>query len=114
MLLRKLKGSTAREANKLLNRTGQPFWQDESYDRLVRDAEVFRRIEKYTAQNPVRAGLADSAEKYRWSSAWGGAGLKSRAGSPETPWPVKGLREPARIVRSLTVAALFAASEPRP
>jgi REP element-mobilizing transposase RayT len=31
-LLGSLKGVTAREANKLLGRTGQPFWQRESYD----------------------------------------------------------------------------------
>lgn len=27
-----LKGHTAREANRLLQRTGNPFWQDESFD----------------------------------------------------------------------------------
>src|SRR5579863_8375366 len=30
--LQTLKGYTARKANRLLNRTGQPFWQAESYD----------------------------------------------------------------------------------
>ena len=34
-LLRRLKGVSARESNQLLGQTGQPFWQDESYDRLV-------------------------------------------------------------------------------
>ena len=60
-LLRRLKGASARESNKLLGRTGQPFWQDESYDRLVRSANEFQRIENYILQNPVRAGLARSA-----------------------------------------------------
>ena len=78
-LLQKLKGYTAREANKLLGGTGKPFWQDESYDRLVRSSEEFRRIQNYIIQNPVRAGLARSAEEYRWSSAWDG-GLKPAAG----------------------------------
>jgi putative DNA methylase len=64
------KGSTARQGNLLLGRTGAPFWQDESYDRLVRNSEEFGRIERYIVQNPVRAGLARSAEEYRWSSAW--------------------------------------------
>jgi hypothetical protein len=31
-----LKGFIAHEANRMLGRSGQPFWQDESYDRLVR------------------------------------------------------------------------------
>jgi putative DNA methylase len=78
-LLQKLKGSTAREANKLLDRAGVAFWQDESYDRLVRNPEEFRRIAKYIIENPVKARLARSAEQYRWSSAWNG-GLKPAAG----------------------------------
>ena len=56
-LMQRLKGATAREANRLLGRSGTPFWQHESYDRLVRDAREFRRIENYIIQNPVRAGL---------------------------------------------------------
>ena len=43
-LLQSLKRYTAREANRLLGQTGQPFWQDESYDRLVRDAAEFQRL----------------------------------------------------------------------
>src|SRR5438445_11938180 len=57
-LLRRLKGTSARESNKLLVQTGRPFWQDESYDRLVRNANEFQRIESYILQNPgaSRAG----------------------------------------------------------
>jgi len=79
-LLRKLKGGSARECNRLLGRTGQPFWQDESYDRLVRNAGEFERIENYIVQNPVRAGLARSAEDYPWSSAARPGGLMPAAG----------------------------------
>lgn len=74
VLLRRLKGASARESNKLLGQTGRPFWQEESYDRLVRSAGEFQRIEKYILQNPVRAGLARSAEEYRWSSISGRVG----------------------------------------
>ena len=69
-IMQRLKGATAREANRELCRAGMPFWQHESYDRLVRDAQEFARIENYIVQNPVRAGLAASPELYRWSSAW--------------------------------------------
>lgn len=79
-LLQKLKGSTARLANQLLGRTGTPFWQDESYDRLVRNSQEFGRIEHYIPQNPVRAGLVQSAEEYTWSSASKCGGLKPAAG----------------------------------
>ena len=37
-IIHSLKRFTAREANRMLGFTGQPFWQDESYDHLVRDA----------------------------------------------------------------------------
>jgi len=36
-LMQSLKRFTAREGNRMLGLTGQPFWRDESDDRLVRD-----------------------------------------------------------------------------
>jgi putative DNA methylase len=68
-LLRRLKGYSARQANQLLRCTGQPFWENESHDRLVRNGEEFRRIENYILTNPVKAGLAGSVEEFPWSSA---------------------------------------------
>jgi REP element-mobilizing transposase RayT len=68
-LMQSLKRFTAKEANRMLNRTGQPFWQDESYDRLVRDETEFRRIQRYIEMNPVKAGLVDAPEDFLWSSA---------------------------------------------
>jgi len=68
-ILRSLKRYTAVEANRILGRTGQPFWQDESYDRLVRDDNEFDRITHYIENNPVKAGLVSAAADYLWSSA---------------------------------------------
>ena len=68
-LLQSLKGNTAREANLVLHRTGQKFWQAESYDHWVRDDAERERIAAYIESNPVIAGLVDRADKYRWSSA---------------------------------------------
>jgi REP element-mobilizing transposase RayT len=67
--LQTLKGYTAREANRLLGRTGLPFWQAESYDHAVCDDREFCRIKDYVEKNPVKAGLVARAEEYRWSSA---------------------------------------------
>ena len=53
----------------MLGHTGQPFWQDESYDRLVRDEAEFQRITRYIEMNPVKAGLAAKPEDFPWSSA---------------------------------------------
>jgi REP element-mobilizing transposase RayT len=69
-LIASLKGTTAREANKLLGRSGQPFWQSECYDRWVRNQQEFRRIASYIETNPVKAGLATEPDAFRWSSAW--------------------------------------------
>lgn len=71
-LTQRLKGFTARQANRILNRTGEAFWQGESYDHWVRDREEGGRIAAYIEGNPVRAGLAARPEDYRWSSAWAG------------------------------------------
>jgi len=63
-----LKGFTASEANRSLGTTGKPFWQDESYDHVVRDGE-FDRIREYIEWNPVKAGLVGKPEDFPWSSA---------------------------------------------
>jgi REP element-mobilizing transposase RayT len=68
-VLQWLKGTTARDANKLLGRTGQPFWQRESYDHWARDGREMERIAAYIEHNPVGAGLAAAASGYPWSSA---------------------------------------------
>jgi REP element-mobilizing transposase RayT len=64
-----IKGRTAREANLLLGRTGEPFWQDESHDHWVRNEREFHRIVAYIEENPVSAGLAARPEDWPWSSA---------------------------------------------
>jgi len=64
-----LKGHSAREANNLLGRTGQSFWQEESYDHWARDDDEFYRIIAYIENNPVKAGLASLPEGWPWSSA---------------------------------------------
>jgi REP element-mobilizing transposase RayT len=82
-LMQSLKRFTAREANRLLGHTGQPFWQDESYDRLVRDGTEFARIARYIEMNPVRAGLLASPDAFPWSRR--GADCQSAAGFQPAP-----------------------------
>jgi REP element-mobilizing transposase RayT len=73
VITRWLKGSTARQANLILGRTGKVFWQDESYDHRVRDEEELNRIVRYVEYNPVSAGLTASPCEWPWSSArWAG------------------------------------------
>ena len=63
-IMHSLKRYTARLANRALGIVGQPFWQAESYDHLVKTAEEFRRIKRYIEWNPVKAGLVASPEEF--------------------------------------------------
>jgi putative DNA methylase len=83
-LLQSLKGFTAREANKLLMRSG-PFWQHESYDHYARNAEQFHRIKAYIEQNPVKAGLCNQPEQYKWSSASSASSQLAASSQSSTP-----------------------------
>jgi putative transposase len=85
-LTKSLKGVTAKRANTKLALTGKPFWQEESYDHLVRNGWEFERIRAYIEENPVRAGLVEEAGQYRWSSAgWATRGSPADQGSA-LPW----------------------------
>ena len=64
-----IKGVSARAGNAALGRTGRPFWQDESFDRWIRDGAEFERVRAYIEGNPVKAGLVARPEQWRWSSA---------------------------------------------
>jgi len=68
-MMQSLKRFTAREANRMLGLTGQTFWQDESFDHVVRNGTEFERIVHYIERNPVTAGLAATPEEFAWSSA---------------------------------------------
>ena len=72
-----MKGASARRANLLLNRQGR-FWQQESFDRWIRDGREFDRFRYYIEHNPVSARLVEKPADWRWSSAgWAeGGGLK--------------------------------------
>src|SRR5205807_5531025 len=50
-------------------RTGQPFWQDESFDRYLRRSSQIERTIDYIENNPVSARLVGSPESWPWSSA---------------------------------------------
>jgi len=61
-ILKSWKNYTALEATKLLQRAGQAFWQNESYDHWCRNDEDRGRCIYYPTMNPVAAGLCKRAE----------------------------------------------------
>lgn len=60
----------AREANKLLSRTGETFWQPEPFDHWIRNDVENDRCSRYVVYNPVKARLCSKPQDWRWSSAW--------------------------------------------
>jgi REP element-mobilizing transposase RayT len=79
--MKSIKGYSARRCNELLGSTGQ-FWQDESYDHLVRHDDELLRLIDYIENNPVKAGLIARREDWKWSSANARLRLGSVLGQP--------------------------------
>ncbi|MEK6373662.1 MAG: transposase [Acidobacteriota bacterium] len=57
-VLHSWKSYTRTQINGLLHRTGK-LWQDDYFDRLMRNEKQFRRAVDYVLNNPVKAGLMD-------------------------------------------------------
>jgi hypothetical protein len=59
-----LKGFVSRKVNKHLSRTGA-LWEQESYDRIIRDEEHLYRVIQYIGRNPAKAGYSPD-QWVRW------------------------------------------------
>ena len=57
-ILHSWKSYTRVRINRLLGRTGK-LWQDDYFDRLMRNERQLRRAVDYVLRNPVKAGLVD-------------------------------------------------------
>jgi REP element-mobilizing transposase RayT len=64
-IMHRVKGSSSRECNLVLNRSGQ-FWEHESFDHYIRAGQFFKTI-RYVLNNPVKAGLIKDWREWRWS-----------------------------------------------
>jgi len=65
-IMQSLKGWTAHQCNLALDRKGQ-FWQHESFDHVIRDQTEWERIVNYVVNNPVKAGLVEDWQDWKWS-----------------------------------------------
>lgn len=63
--MQSMKSYSGRKANELLMLTGK-FWEEESYDRLVRNDAELIRIVQYVLNNPVKAGLCQNWREWAW------------------------------------------------
>jgi len=67
-LVKDWKGFSARRINRVLNRRGK-LWQDDYWDRYIRDEAHYRKVVHYIETNPVKAGLVKAPERWPFSSA---------------------------------------------
>ena len=67
-IMHSLKSFIAHECRKAIALRG-PFWQSESYDRVVRSELEMERVVRYVEFNPVKARLCACPEAWEFSSA---------------------------------------------
>lgn len=81
-LTHSIKSYSSHEINKRLGLEGS-VWEDESFDHVVRDQAAFEEKLLYIRMNPVKAGLVERAEDYKWfwqspSTSTGGTPVRTR------------------------------------
>ena len=60
-----IKGYAAKKINKILNRKGS-VWLDENFDRIIRNDDEFTEKMNYVMNNPLKAGFVENVELYKW------------------------------------------------
>ncbi len=62
-IMKSIKGYSAKQIPKVMKHIGL-IWQDERYDRIIRNYEEFQTTWEYIRQNPVKANLSSTPETY--------------------------------------------------
>lgn len=81
-ILKSRKRHTARQANLILGKTGETFWQRESYDHWISNDDEKASIRRYIRMNPVNARLCKTPEDWKWSNAWPGWNAAAQPSQP--------------------------------
>ena len=76
-IVKSWKAYSARHINRHLDRSGS-LWQEDYWDRRIRDEEHFRKALRYVEGNPARAGLVGDPGEWPFSSA-----------HPRWPWTAR-------------------------
>ena len=58
-----IKGVSPHKIN-LKRNTSETIWQDESFDRIIRNAEELKEKINYMLNNPLKKGLTDNPMNY--------------------------------------------------
>ena len=62
-IMKRIKGATAFAINKMLDRKGI-FWEENYYDKLIRDEVHFSQVYDYIKYNAVKVDLRDAEERF--------------------------------------------------
>lgn len=102
-ILQSIKAFTGREISQ--GRGGdKQVWVRESFDRWIRSDDDLLEKYRYIANNPVKEGLAESPEKYRW---WYGKDvLGIGLGVPVAPGPEQKIGEKSRLRQAIENSAV--------
>jgi len=66
-IIRSIKNFTSLQINRALHRSGH-FWEEEYFDRMIRNDKDLESSIDYIHHNPIRWKLVEQPEDYRWSS----------------------------------------------
>jgi putative transposase len=64
-IMHSIKSYSANRIQRLLNIQGS-VWQDENYDRIIRDEKEYLEKMNYIVNNPLKARIVEKPEDYRW------------------------------------------------
>jgi len=89
-IMHSIKSYSAKEILKFLKNTGiMPLapiiWRDESFDRIIRDEKEYLEKMNYVVNNPIKKGLAESPEEYKWLYIKGWLNDDAQARMPVPP-----------------------------
>ena len=48
------------------HKIGKPIWQHENFDRIIRDKDEFFEKIRYIMKNPIKAGIVEECNTYKW------------------------------------------------
>lgn len=65
-IVQRIKTYTAKNINMILNRNGK-VWDDDYFDRYIRNDKDYYNVINYILNNPVKAGLSEQIEDWQFS-----------------------------------------------
>ena len=62
-IMQQIKGASSHKINKMLQKEGK-FWEDNYYDKVIRDTKHFDIVYEYVKNNAIKANLKDAKDRF--------------------------------------------------